>query len=426
MVGPDVWGKTANRARFFRHLGFCCNLPNQLLRRATLRQAKQTPRRAVESTRSVGAVGMFMLQINNMEFGRGPDFASVVLLAERHVSLLSRCRPLNWEEERKRLWSLWSMGREGAPAFRYAATPDLARVRAAMEQLDAALPPGPEGALYRARIAELELEARLVEAVGSAHFGSLARRRYRTEPEQDAADELCHRWLTSASHDLTEDSDSVLSDDTSDPRSLLCRMQAWVGRRRIPFRVQVSGELVSLAATGEDVIFVTRSRWMPCTDVERVVVHEVLGHAEPRVRARSESDALFRAGTAGGNDAQEGFAVFCEQKYGVLHPRRRAELALRHQAATHVWAGAEFQETMRGLLATGAHLDVVLPVALRAYRGGGLAREGAYLPAFCAVSRAIDSDPSVVDWLGAGRLGLPAIAVLRRGGYVLHEQNRNQ
>lgn len=367
---------------------------------------------------------MYMLQINSMPGGRGLDVVGMVLLAERHIALLSRCRPVNWEQEHTRLWASWSAGREEVPAFRYAAVPDLAPVRAGLQRIESALPSGPFEPLYRARLAELELEAQLVEAVGTPRFVSLARQRYRTEPDQPAADELCQRWLTTVGADLSEQGERVLSDDPTDARSLLCRMEAWVGRRRIPFRVQVSGELVSLAATGEDVIFVTRSKWMPSNDVERVVVHEVLGHAEPRVRARGESEGLFRTGTAGGNDAQEGFAVFCEHEHGVLHPRRRAELALRHKAATQVWAGADFRDTMRELMATGAPLDVVLQVVLRAYRGGGLGREGAYLPAFGAVRRAIQGDPSVAEWLGAGRLGLAAIPVLRRSGYALHETNR--
>jgi hypothetical protein len=369
---------------------------------------------------------MSTLQINPMPPSRGLDFAGMVLLAERHIALLSRCRPVNWEQERSRLWTSWSVGREEVPAFRYAAVPDLVPVRAGLARIDRALPSGPFEDLYRSRLVELELEAQLVEAVGSPRFVSLARQRYRTEFDQHAADELCQRWLTTAGAELTDQGDQVLSDDPIDPRSLLCRMEAWVGRRRIPFRVQVSGELVSLAATGEDVIFVSRSRWMPSNDVERVVVHEVLGHAEPRVRARGESEPLFRTGSAGGNDAQEGFALFCEQKHGVLHPRRRAELALRHKAATHVWAGADFRETMRSLIATGAQLEVVLQVVLRAYRGGGLGREGAYLPAFCAVTRAIEGDPSAADWFGAGRLALPAISALRRSGYALNETNRRQ
>jgi hypothetical protein len=101
-------------------------------------------------------------------------------------------------------------------------------------------------------------------------------------------------------------------------------------------------------------------------------------------------------------------------------------LGFRHLAAVGVWEGAEFVETMRVLMALGAPLEVAMNVCMRVYRGGGLAREGTYLPAFCQVSRTLTLAPELTPWLSAGRLSLMAIEVLRRDGYQLQSQRERR
>lgn len=355
------------------------------------------------------------LQVNEAFFpGR---LAATFLSAERQIALLSRCRPLNWDSELARLASAWCVGNELTPQFTYADPVRLSPLREWFAQLDALLEQFEWGALYRARLGELELEARMAEVIGTPHMVALSRQRYRDGFEQAPALELAHSWIQSEKP-LGGD-DYVGSDDLADPGSLVRRVQAWVGQTRIPFRVLVSAELVSLAATGEDFIVVAKHRRLHRLDVDRIAVHEVFGHALPRAMARHEPEALFTIGAAGGGDVQEGYAVHCERAHGVLHSTRRAELGFRHLAATTIWEGADFVDTVRLLRAHGADVDRALRICLRAHRAGGLGREGAYLPAFCVVTSAIERDAEMAAWLGAGRLSLSAIDVLRRGGYQL-------
>lgn len=360
----------------------------------------------------------YNLQVNERASLRPEQLTAALLFAERQISLISRCRPLNFAEERTRLLAAWCAGRELAPEFTYARAVDLASLREQLERLEFGVTNREWAGLYCARIAELVLESRLVEAVGTAGFVDLSRQRFQATFEQEQASTLAHTWVTEFQQARAEE-EHVVSDDTSDPLSLVSRMRVWVGRQRLPFRVEVSADLVSLAATGEDFIVVAKGRRVAKTDVERVAIHEVLGHALPRTLARREREALFCVGAAGGGDLQEGYAIHCEQAHGVLHPGRRAELGLRHLAALGVWQGADFVQTMRSLLAVAAPLEVALGVCLRVYRGGGLAREGTYLPAFCQASRALTRAPELKAWLEAGRLSLSAIEMLRRGGYEL-------
>lgn len=340
-----------------------------------------------------------------------------LLLAERQTALVTRCRPLNMQAEYERLHDAWSRGTRAEPRLCYAAGPDLGELRSLLRGLQGGLSAGPWQTLYAARIEELIAETRLADAVGRPHIVHLSRQRFADGLALEPAAYLVREWLDGRGE--ADAGELIASDDLASEYSLVRRVQAWVGRERLPFRVELSSELVSLAATGEGFIVVARGRMLSRHDAERVAVHEVLGHALPRVRARSEELGLFIAGSAGGNDTQEGYAVYCEQRAGVLHPARRFELALRHLAAVSVWQGRSFAQTLELVLDAGADLKLGLSLAMRVFRGGGLAREGAYLPAFCAVREALSQTPELVDWLAAGRLDLTAIAALRRGGYQL-------
>jgi hypothetical protein len=193
-------------------------------------------------------------------------------------------------------------------------------------------------------------------------------------------------------------------------------MRRAVGRHRLPFRVLLSADLASAAATGDGVILVRSGLWLRRVDVERVVTHEVDGHALPRHRASGEAVGLLRAGTAGAGDDEEGRALLLERRGGYLDAGRRAELGWRHVAGGAVRQGADFVDTVDRLLELAAPLPLAVRVAARVHRGGGLARELVYVPAFGRVSAALDADPELDDWLRRGRVSVTAAVVLRELG----------
>ena len=338
----------------------------------------------------------------------------VLIRAERLVALLGRCRPRNAQSEAVRLERAWMRGDRIAPRWSYEPAPDLSDLRRVLCAMEHQWRGSPEvRALFTERVRELVLESHVVEAIGRRKtFARLARSRFEPAPRWLAqADVLAHEWLSAVPEPTV--SRFSLSDDESDHESLVSCMRARVGAEKLPFRVEVSEHLMTAAATGERTIIVGVARPLTSSATQRIVEHEVSGHAWPRIKAQRQRVGLFASASRKGNDIQEGFALHCELQAGLLDGHRRRELGWRHLAAKTVWQGASWVETTDALLQWGADLAPALQIASRVHRAGGLAREIVYLPAFCSVSAAIAADPSVALWLGAGRLSLEAIDVLR-------------
>lgn len=335
--------------------------------------------------------------------------------------MIARSTPTNLSAELSRLEAEFHRGSEQEPRFEYAPAPkteleDALANAASMLRRE----PDPLAPLYAARAEELGLELAMCRSVGSRAFHELARRRFAEEPTRlREADALVEGWLHEAQpgpdellHDDTQDADLILTDDATETRSLRSRLSAEIGARRIPFRVVVTDRLSSLAATGDGVILVAAGRLVSTSDVERTVLHELEGHVLPRVRAVALPLRLFRLGTARGTDDQEGRAILLEERAGHLRPKRRRELALRHRACQTVEASATFVETTRALRERGAPLELALGIAARAHRGGGLARERVYLPAYLQTKSRLAEEPAIERVLAAGRISLAAAPLL--------------
>jgi hypothetical protein len=196
-------------------------------------------------------------------------------------------------------------------------------------------------------------------------------------------------------------------------------MQAEIGRLGLPFAVRSAPALAALAATGEDVILVATGRVLSAEVVDRTVLHEVHGHALPRVRARRASSVLFRAGTARGADDQEGRALWLEGQAGFLGASRRRQLAVRHEAARVMSEGATFADVARHLVrGHGVAPAEAVIVTERVYRGSdgtfpGLGRERVYLPALLRVEACLAERPEDDAVLASGQIAVGAIDVLR-------------
>lgn len=332
--------------------------------------------------------------------------------AEGQCALIFRCRPLNHRAEYARVLGAWRTGQRCAPSWQYASPPSLASLRGRLERAARELQRlGRIGQLYAERAAELDLEARLAESVNRPGFVELARERFASDSASAQAGEaLAEAWLAEAG---AVPKPLISSDDASDTRSLLRQMQRLVALTALPFRVQISEDLVAVAATGDQVFWVGAARLLSENDGLRIAVHEVFGHGLPQQRARVQALGLFSVASARGLDEQEGYAVLCEERAGLLDARRKRELAARHVAALLVHAGADWVDTCQSLLERGVLLEQAVATTLRVYRGGGLARERAYLPAFHRVRQNLGRRPELEPWLGSGRLSTSAAEVLR-------------
>lgn len=341
------------------------------------------------------------------------DLDRMFASAERATALLERCRPLNAVSEQERLYEAWERGERAQPAWIFAAPPDLGRYRAGLETVaERGAESGPWGALYAARARELALEAAAAECVARPDFSLRAAARFAVDAGEHGAraEAWARAWTAEAPAPTSEH--TIASDDERDPQSLFSAMRRAVGERRLPFRVVLSADLPSAAATGDGVILVRSKIFVRPLDVQRIVVHEVEGHALPRHRARSKQ-GLYRVGSAQGSDDEEGRALVLEKRAGCLDATRRAELARRHLAALAVRDGADWIGCVDLLLDSGASLRSALDLASRVERGGGLGREIVYLTALSRVEQALDLDPELETWMEHGRISAAAGRALR-------------
>jgi len=344
--------------------------------------------------------------------------------AERSIALIDRCRPLNAQAELHRLTELWKRARPDNPAWVYAARPDFSSLRAELAELVELLQRGdPVDRLYAERARELELEARMAEAIGDPRLPVLARQRYAPQAPDEAIEAQARSWSREASG--SNPGERFRSDDASCERSLLSLMLRAVRRSGAPIRVVVKKDLLSVAAAGDQTVLIKPDVPLSYADGCRIVVHELLGHVLPRVRAVQSPLGLLRVGSAGAADDEEGRALLLERRFGLQGPSRQAELGQRHLAALSVIDGADWIETVRLLCELGAGVERAIGLACRVHRGGGLVRELAYLPALARVERAFRDTPELEIWLRGGRVGVEAARRLRLVWPTLIDEREN-
>lgn len=341
-----------------------------------------------------------------------PDpIAAELLWAERRIALLDSCAPRNAGAERERVVTAWEAGRPVAPRWELPLRASLGEVRRRLYDIARRAPrEHPHGQLYRLRAEELDLEGALVEARGSSEFVRLSRLRYPvTAAEAEWAEELCAHWLES-----TAPQAPAVDETKRVPSEVLARaLRERIAALGLAARVEIRRDLTAAAAVGEDVVYVGVSE-LRADQIQRMVLHEIEGHLAPRLAARREVSGLFRVGSAGSGEDEEGRALLLEERAGHWASGtdpgdvRRRELALRHRAAVAVRGGADFVAIMRLLGELGEAPARAYRISERVLRGGGLAREIAYLPAFRRVCDALAERPELEDWMRRGRLSVAA------------------
>jgi hypothetical protein len=340
-----------------------------------------------------------------------------LISAARVVHLLSACTPTNARAERARMIAAASRGARVTPQWIYPTTAS-SGVRARLEDLIEALEPlgaDPLARIYSDRAKEIACEAELSENVGAEKFGSLAAARFAGDSRSlEKSRALAEAWAREKSSEENE----TIACDSDHPDSLVSLMKKEIGKRALPFRVHVHAPLSSLAATGDGIIYVTAGRPISKAAAVRTVLHEVDGHALPRMAASKLELAIFRIGTARGTDDQEGLALMIEERAGMLVGERRRDLASRAFAVSAMRNGADFSEIVA--LMKNDHdcsAEKSVRIAERIFRGSygrtpGLGRESIYLDAFARVKNHLTRFPDDEKILASGQVSVDAIGVL--------------
>ena len=267
---------------------------------------------------------------------------------------------------------------------------------------------------------ELELELALIEALGDTRrVRPIAARRFGTGA----------RTLACADGDvpLRAVADVLLDtvEGAPEPRSIPARarpdgpsLERWVRRVAVTagldIEVRIEPSLVANAAAGDRVVFLA-DRVFGEREARRLALHEVAGHLVAAANGRQQPLRLFALGTAGSFADQEGMCIWLEEAAGLLDGDRVRTLAGRVVATDAMHDGASFAETVRLLTREhGFGAAAAVSLAERAHRGGGVARDTAYLYGWLRVRSALGQGLVALDELRSGKVGLADVSRLRR------------
>ena len=330
----------------------------------------------------------------------------------------------NGASERERLIAELSRGGAPVPDFHL---PPRRVPRSAFRLLDELRGEAAELAgsdLYLQKLEELELDLMMLDTLGRPRMvRPLAARRYGTGATlaETALGPLplsrCAREIL----DRIEPASEPCEVAASGPGSLAALVESYAGEAGLEVRVRVEPRLSAGAATGERTVFLAARRFGR-NEARRLAVHEVFGHLLSAANGRAQPIRLLQWGTAGSFVDQEGVALYMEEVAGVLDGPRLRTLAARVLAADMMHAGATFADTARKLHGDeGFSAAEAVAIAERAYRGGGVARDVAYLLGWLRVHHALAAGEASLDELRCGRVSLSALPVLRelsRAGYA--------
>jgi hypothetical protein len=308
----------------------------------------------------------------------------------KRARLLSAIRPLNWQEERTRIFRLAERKQYVSPKWAYFAPSDELRGLIRESEDLVARANEVDAVDLSARAHELLVETKLAVSPGTPAFAALARQRFVVNAPWLAARKAIHhvrnQWIAERfEFDELRGQGREPSVPWYGSARVVGAAAAVFAELEVSFEVELSRAITARAATSDDCVYVRDGLQLRGPEVEQIVVHEVFGHALPRASARG--DARRMVGPAFARDTQEGFALLLEELSGKQDASRRYELAVRDWACEMMMSGALFPETLEALVDADTPLELALTACLRIYRGGsaqsaGLGREYVYLPAY--------------------------------------------
>lgn len=341
---------------------------------------------------------------------------SALTVAEAQIILLARSHPTNWLELKSRLIEKWKLGQPEDPVLQFAVPPNLSKLRHALDQLEKwSEAQGRWGEIFAARCKELQLEAEIVERLGDPTVRALAKRRFSVKDRASSVSlmQLARTWIQLGQS--TEFTEVIRSDDELDDRSLICQMRGELQRCGFSYPVKLENRLASNATVDDKVVWLKPQTYLLAHQAKRIVVHEVHGHVVRRVAVKSPENAGYACGTAYADADEEGRALWLEDTAGLLDSTRKADIGRRHWLAEACRQGATFSDGVRSLIEFGTSIENAINMALRVWRGGGIAREIIYLDAYCRAKENLNESAEIEGWMKRGRLSIDVARQLVEG-----------
>lgn len=279
----------------------------------------------------------------------------------------------------------------------------------------------PAGDLYAERLDELELELTILEVLGDVRrVRPVAARRYgyaRGTVELFGAvvclRQIAERELAGPRGETEPATVAPLRGSDEAASSMQGYVEALAERAGLEVSVRLDPRLVANAATGERTVFLA-DRMFGDVEARRIAVHEVLGHLVAAANARAQPMRLLEVGTAESFVDQEGVALWLEAESGLMGRARRRTIAARYLAAAWMHDGAAFADVATRLVREhGFAAEPAVAIAERTFRGGGVARDTAYLLGWLRVTLAMARGHAALDEMRLGRVSVRALPRLR-------------
>lgn len=254
--------------------------------------------------------------------------------------------------------------------------------------------------LYGEKQQELDLQLSMLSVRGDSRFVELSRALYGSV---DARLEKAAREIL----DATVLSGRAREPEMVDHRYVEKRARAMIGGYSEQFaafspQVEVRDDLPAGLMVSNDRLLIATSTIMARERVDALLSHEVGVHLLTYCNGSGHGLRLFRSGLAGYEGAQEGLAVLAEYLAGGMTVARLRLVAARVVACAAMLGGASFVETYRVLShEEGFKPPIAFNIALRLYRGGGLAKDAIYLRGLLEVLAHLRSGGDLEPfWLG--------------------------
>ncbi|MBJ3786839.1 flavohemoglobin expression-modulating QEGLA motif protein [Devosia sediminis] len=264
-------------------------------------------------------------------------------------------------------------------------------------------------ALYSEKQQELDLQLSMLAARGTRRFRELGRALYRSvEPRLlKAAEEIMTATASSRSKNEAENVDYRFVE-----RRAQAMIERYAGQSSsFAARIEVRDDLPAGMMVSNGRLLISRNTAMAKDRVEALLSHEVGVHLLTYYNGSGHGLRLFRAGLAGYEGAQEGLAVLAEYLAGGMTVPRLRLIAGRVLAVSAMLDGASFVDVYASLTRDHGFSDrTAFTLALRVYRGGGLAKDAIYLRGLLELLRHLEGGGSLDPfWLGkiaAGHIGV--------------------
>lgn len=276
-------------------------------------------------------------------------------------------------------------------------------------------------ALYLEKQQELDLQLSMISARETPRFVEIGRALYgAVEPE------LLHAATAILEHDGIRDGAARPGAPLLDCNAVATAAREMIGdyRRTHPgfdASVEIRSDLPAGLLVSANRLLVSRSTAIAADRVPALLSHEIGVHLLTYFNGSTQGLSILGTGLAGYEGTQEGLAVLAEYLVGGMTAARLQLLAARVVACDAMLRGATFPEAFR-LLTTGHGLDErsAFNVVLRAYRGGGFAKDAIYLRGLLQVLRHLEDGGSLTPfWMGKISAGhLAGVEELRARGLL--------